>query len=498
MLIIDEKSLYLKIKCEPKSMKLDITQIHSYLTKKELKKFGDYIRSPFFNTESRFIRLFELIERERGNITRSIIAEDIFGKNASTGDLRFRKLVSEFMKHFSHFAALTEYENSELTKRKMSLQWFRRKKDIDGYLKLAVDTDSYIKDTLEKDEEYYLELTILFSKIYEFRDSDLGDITNDFSFVINDHLDKYFISLKLFLFQRMYSLVYSSNFEPSGSLTFEKNIYQYIETHRKELKQEHPEIYLRYLAIQLDNRGFVQELYDEYVQVLQGTESYLKINENGLLLTLLNIISKFINSGRSDLNPKVLEIAELLCTKNLTAAKGINYIDLKIIIEAAIGLKSYDWAAAYMIKVKDHIKHENPANAYELLSSKVFFFKGDLRKARQLLSGISIDDYVFYCEAKLIECRINYLEQDFESVIQISETVKKYLKSHKNIGSHYSNAYKIFSDFIKQLSELQLKAGDKNEFDFRVKLLGKEMDSLTSPCYAYGWLKEQLQKLKAG
>jgi len=498
MLIIDEKSLYLKIKCEPKSMKIDITQIHSCLTKKELKKFGDYIRSPFFNTESRFIRLFELIERESGNITRSIIAEEIFGKDASTGDLRFRKLVSEFMKHYSRFAAQTEFENSELTKRKMHLQWLRRKKDIDGYLKLAVDTDSYIKDNFEKDEEYYLELTVLFAKMYEFVDSDVDDSKNDFSFVINDYLDKYFLSMKFFLFQRMHSLEYSVNFEPATFMTFEKSIYEYIETHKEELKNEHPEIYLRFLAIQLDKNGFDRVLYDEYINVLLKTESWVKINEYGLLLTLLHLISKFINTGRRDLSAKVLEIAELLYKKNLTAVKGIGYIDLKIIVEAAIGLKMYDWAVMYMDKVKDHIKYDNPVNVYEMLSAKILFFKGDYGNARKLLRAVSIDDYIFYCESKLIESRIAYLQGDFESIKQIAESVKKYLKSHKDIGRHYRNAYTIFTDILNKLTEIKLKSLSSGFPEYELLSLEKELNSLASPCYAHGWLKEQLQKIKAG
>lgn len=477
---------------------MDITKIHELLTKKELKQFCDFIRSPYFNSEPRFIKLYDLLAAEKGNITRAKIAELIFGDAGFTSEVRFRKLVSEFMKLFRAFIAQSEYDLSELTKRKMELQWLRKKKDIDGFFKLGIDTNNYIKNTFEKDEEYYLELIQIFSKMYEFRDSDLDEPENDFCFVLNDYLDKYFLSMKLFLFQRMESLEYSVEFDITELKTFEKSIYEYISAHKEKLKGRHPEIYLRYISILLNKSGFDNGLYEEYIDVLSKTEASMNINDYGLLLTLLNTISKFMNSGQRNLESKVLEVAEILNEKKLVDKKGIGYIDLKIIIEAAIGIKKFDWALEYMSKVKDHIKYENPRNAYDMLCAKILFFKSDYKTARLLLSSIAIDDYIFYCEAKLIECRIAFLESDHEAVLQISETVKKYLKSHKEIGTHFIQAYNIFADIIKRLSEMLLKHHKKSDYEFMLLSLEKEVNSLDKPCYAHRWIIGQIEKMKAG
>lgn len=475
---------------------MNITKIHFLLNRREFKKFGDFIRSPYFNSEPRFIKLYDILASNGNNLSRELIAEKFFGSSSASKELKFRKLVSEFMKLYRAFTAQAEFDKCELSKRKMELQWMRKKKDFEGYLKLAVDTDSFIKEKLDKDEEYYLELTVLHSKIYDFKDTALDESKNDFSITINNYLDKYFAAMKLFLIQRMDSLQYSANIDTAEFRTFEKSIFEYIEPNKSVLQNEHPEIYLRYLAIQLDRNGFSQNLYDEYLQTLLRTESIFKINENGLLLTLLNIISKFINSGRYDLSEKVLEIGAILQNKGIIADKGIGYVDLKIIIEAAIGLGNFDWAMDYMHNTKGHIKYEYPDNVYNMFTAKILFFKSEFKAARLLLSKISIDDYIFYCEAKLIECRIAYIDSDHESVLQICEVVKKYLKSHKNIGEHFNAAYSNFILTVKQLTMLQLSTPEKNELQYRILALEKELAALSSPCYANIWLKEQIMRLK--
>ena len=91
-------------------MMSDITEIRKLLSKVEIERFGKFIRSPFFNSEPRFIKLYDFITSGKENITREKIAEEMFGKGTSTLDVRFRKLVSEFMKFFERFLSELEFE----------------------------------------------------------------------------------------------------------------------------------------------------------------------------------------------------------------------------------------------------------------------------------------------------------------------------------------------------------------------------------------------------
>lgn len=147
-------------------MKLDIIQIPALLSKKELKKFGDFVRSPYFNTEPKFIRVYEIIASERDNISRKLIAKKIFGNDSSAGDVRFRKLVSEFMKLFERFFAEMEFSNDTLNQKFMILENLKKMNLRKEFLKQADDIIDYIENETVKDELYYKNMTDVYAKKY--------------------------------------------------------------------------------------------------------------------------------------------------------------------------------------------------------------------------------------------------------------------------------------------------------------------------------------------
>lgn len=497
MFIFDEKSLYLKIKCEPKSMKLDITQIHSCLTKKELKKFGDYIRSPFFNTESRFIRLFELIEREGGNITRSIIAEEIFGKNASTGDVRFRKLVSEFMKLFEEFLAETEFSADKLNRKFMALEKFRKMDLRKEFLKQADNIIDYIKNETEKDELYYRNMAEIYSKKYSVEEMNFKDCNKDLSFVVNEYTDKYFAAMKIFLFQRFASLEYSFDINTLEHKTFYNEILNYIELNRFDIKLNDPEIYLRYLALKLEFDGFNNEEYIEYVEIMTGFQDKIRINEYLFYLMLLNVLSKLINSGKHEYNINVIDITKKMEAKGLFKKHPLHFQNLKIITESAIVSKEYDWAIQFIENYRENISQFNKDSVFYLLIAKLHFFKNDYYITRKFITKVSMDDYFHYIEAKLIECRVEFELKNYLSVIDSINTARKFLKSHPEIGKTFSNAYIAFLNSLFKLVKLHEKS-EVNNISFELEMLEKNILAGKDQIYAQTWIIEKIRNSKKG
>lgn len=75
---------------------------------------------------------------------------------------------------------------------------------------------------------------------------------------------------------------------------------------------------------------------------------------------------------------------------------------------------------------------------------KIYFFKKDYNNAKTKLSKVSITDYIHYIEAKLITCRIEFEQENYETVFEYVNTVKKFLKQHTDIGKHFYSVYSIF------------------------------------------------------
>lgn len=479
-------------------MKLDIIQIPALLSKNELKKFGDFIRSPYFNTEPRFIKVYEIIATARDNLSRELIAKKIFGNDSSAGDVRFRKLVSEFMKLFERFLAEMEFSIDTLNQKFMVLEKLKKMNLRKEFLKQADDIIDYIENETIKDELYYKNMTDVYAKKYSVEEVNFKDYKKDLCFILNEYTDKYFAAMKIFLFQRFATLEYVFDVNLEKSKTFKNVVLDYINFNINTIKERDPEIYLRYLALKLQIEVFDTGTYNEYLSVLEQISKDYKINEYVYYSTLINLISGYINQGVKGLEEKLIEIGNLVKEKELFKIDGIDIIDLKIFTETAITIGEYDWAISFTNSVKEYILHENKENVFKLIIGKIYFFKKDYGNAKILLSSISVNDYIHYIEAKLIECRIEFEFENYNTVLDIASTAKKFVKLHNDIGKNFSTAYNMFLGILIRL--IRIIESEKNEINFIYELnrIERDITGNEAPIYAQTWLIEKIKKIKKG
>lgn len=479
-----------------------IPDLNKELSKDELGQFGEYLRSPYFKVPKRIYKLYKLIEtgsemQDNFTMTKNMIIREFYGEDSPKVKTSLRKLISDYRKYLNAFKSQKIFDKDYLTIQKCELQWYREKKQFKEYFRQTEKIIGYLNEKTVKDEEYYYNMTDIYNRLYSFTDSKLENPETSLSHDINMYLDLYFVSMKIFLFQRFYSLEYVYNTSLTADKTFQESLYEFIRNKSVDLKQNHPEIFLRYIALKLDMEGFNEELFNTYIDTLENVSKYIKINENGFYITLLHVCSKIINNNQMNLDEKVIEIAEKMEEKDIFKTHGIGYIDLKVIIESAIGKRDFQWGINFMDHIKNNIKHEDSSNVYNLLKGKLLFFTGSYQQSRILLNRINIEDYFFYAESKLIEMRISLTESNTDAVLSLSDAVLKFLKAHKEIGTHYISAYKIFITYCRNIAAAISKNISSKDLKIELNRLRDELVLLEYPCYAHGWLIDLLNsKLK--
>lgn len=476
-------------------MKLDIVNIYRLINKKEMKKFGDFIRSPFFNSEPRFIKLYELIKSERDGISREIIARKIFAKNTSTSDTRFRKLVSEFMKLFERFLAEIEFSYDDLSRNFALLEKIKKLNLRREHFHYSKKIKSYIEDKTIKDELYYKNLIEIYAKRYAAEGINYRNWNEDLSFNINEYSDRYFIAMKLFVFRRFQGLEQTFSIDIKDKMSFYESIINYIESKKEDLKENDPEIYLRYLEYMIHKNGYNEEMYNEFLDILDKKSKQFQINEDAFYSSLLNILSGFINNGMTQYDKKVIELADLIDSKGIYRKSGITYTDLKVITECAIGEGRYEWAIKFAERVKDFIKHENKETIFKLISGKLYFFNKEYSEAKKHLALISMNDFTHYIEGKLIQCRIEYETGNLIAVCNLLNTVKKFLNLHTEIGKDFKNAYSIFTTILFKLVRIREKTKHTDIY-FELDKIHKIISHSNMPIYANQWLLEEILKIR--
>ncbi len=478
-------------------MKPDITEISSILDKKEFERFGKFISSPFFNTEERFIKVFELLDKEGGKITREKLVKKIFGDGASAGDERFRKLVSEFMKLFRFYLSEVEFGKNNFRRSLYTMKQLAQRGLQENYKREAKLASKEIETAGIKDGEYYRKSLELLTARYQIEGFNYNSWKEDLSFDINNAADKYFTRLKLFIIQRLKSIEYSFRLDKELKMTFNEDIRDYINKNRFELKNEYSEIYPIYMLILMFEDPDNKDLLDEFLELLAQYERDPAVNSKPYYEDLINYYTFLGNSGKKDLEESIIRIAEVMDRGDYFKS-GIEVNDYKIIIENAISLKSFDWAKDFAVRNMQYINEEYKESISSLCIGKIFLFKKDYNNARRHLAKIEYDSYIYYAEAKLIECRILYEEKKISELLMVIETARKYLKKHKEIGKHYTEVYIAFLMILRKLVSAYEKKFVGGDVAYELYQIEKEIKNRTKFTYANNWLLIKAEEIKKG
>jgi len=481
-------------------MNIEITELFKNFSGEEMQSLTDYFHSPFFKIPKRLTKLHDFfIKNSRAGYNNTLNLENINdefypGEDSNNNYANIRKLLSEYKNKLNEFYSYYEFSFDLITKGKQSLNWHQRKNEKGEFQKQFSKMKETIQTYSEKDDTYYLEMQQLYSKRFNFIDSSINELHNDAGYKVNDYLDKYYIANKLFLFQRFTSYDYTNRIDLEHMFTLSHCINEHIERNKDNIFKNDPEIAFRYLALELQKKGLNLNIYKLYVDYLGKIDPSIKINENGYYLTLLHTLSKIINEGHHEYDIEVIRLAELMENNNILTKYGVTFIDLKIIIECAIGLKKYDWGLDFLNRTKNLIQDDNSENVTNLLSAKLFFFKEEFNTARFLLTKVKTVNYLMYFDVKFLELRITLIQNDLLRAIDIIELIKKYIKTHKDIGEHFIRAYTTFADYVLKFIKINHEA---NNMDSKIYEFRKLLDNITSNSYnfyAKVWLVEFLNK----
>ncbi len=478
-------------------MKPDITEIHRILDKKEFERFGKFISSPFFNTEERFIKVFGLLNEEGSKITREKLVKKIFGEDALAGDERFRKLVSEFMKLFRLFLSEIEFGNDRFRRSICTIKQLAKKGLSENYKREVKNASEEIETAGIKNAGYYKRKLELLSERYDIEGFNYNSWKDDLSFDINNNLDKFFTRQKLFILQRYKSIGYSFRLDNELKMTFDHDIRDYINKNRYELKNEFSEIYPIFMLIQMFENPDKKDLLDEFLELLAQYEKDPAVNCKPFYEDLINYYTFLGNSGKKDLEESIIRIAEIM-DKGDYFKSGIEVNDYKIIIENAISLKRFDWAKEFALRNRHHINEEYKESISSLCIGKIYLFKKDYNNARKYLGKIEYDSYIYYAEAKLIECRILFEENKISELLMVIDTAKKYLKKHREIGKHYKEVYIAFLMILRKLVSVYEKKFVGGDVSYELFQIEKEINNRTKFTYANNWLLLKVSEIKKG
>jgi hypothetical protein len=482
--------------------KSNLIKIISTFSPKELKDFGEFVLSPFFNKNESTVRLYEYIRKEYPDFAEEKMEKEYVHSRLFPGseynDGFMRTIIFNLNSLAEEFLAYTNFRNDNARHGIMLVEELNRRKLDKILLKHYKEVDSNVNKLEDKNRDF-LYYKYLLERVYynyqnwsRFRQKNLKDYESERIRNETDYLSSYFLGRALGNYRFLITKAETENIEIHIEL-FDKLIEFLTSSDNKYLKS--PSVKLHLYEILL-----IREKEDKYYYILKDIllDPDFKITKDERF-SLLNVLQTFCswkiyNGDVSFLQQRFRLYKEAVKGEFCKGSDDIYFDDLLFanIVLVGINVGETEWVHRFVNKFKEAISPDNREIIVNYCLGRIFFTRNEFEKALEVLSKIkSVKHVQFKLVVRNLTLMIYYELGLYDLAYSNCDSYRHFLKSiagsfAKARFERQSNFLKFYSRLIKLKEKPGRKETDELNYD-----IGK-----TSNVVEKNWLIEKAAKLK--
>ena len=463
------------------------------LSSTELRKFHEYLFSPFFNKNQKLKQLGEIVLNdapsfESEDLDKRKVFEKIY-PNKDYNELQINNVISDLLQLLYGFLAQQHFSQQKILQKKYLLKELFQKDEPQHFERVARRYRQLEEKETERSFEYFSEKKEFYSQLDQYVQTKVKRQYDENLQIQNDSLDiSYFIN-KLHIACNMVSrnIVINADYR----CHFLDEILVFCE------KNKHLE---NYPALQVYFKTF-QMLQGEgeeshYFDLKKLLEKHYTIFPKEELFTLynyaLNFCIKKINSGQEFFYQEILELYKVLLQQKIIFLDGyLSQWAYKNIVTMAVRLKDFDWTKQFIYEYQNTLVAKERENALAYNLATLYHAQGDYRNALMQLQDVEFTDTSYHLGTKIIQLKSYYELNEEEAFYALIEAFKKYILRSKDLSKYKKEANANFLKIVKKLYQLKHKRGkiflQKKE---KVNVLLQELEPIANK----SWLDEIIQQ----
>lgn len=466
-------------------VKSNLTEVFNTFSKQEMKDFGIFIQSPFYNTNQSVIKLYEQLKKlypdfDENELDRKILFEKAFGK-IEYDDNFWRMTVFRIMELAKEFLIICNLGRNDKLKDSILLDELNFR-ELDNLLSKSVnELDKKIQKEKAKDAdshyskfklEYYRnDIKSRDTKMITYKDVLDNDLMKE-----QKYLNIYFIicSLKFFqYFLNQKNFVVNAGGYPDmivELLEFIKNNPEYL--NEPELKLYHGLVQL----LMTKEEKYFFELKDKLFE----DSDNLKINsKHNLVAVIRNYAQMKIHEGKMEYIDHAFEILKFSLDKEIITysplGKYMTETRFMSIVWSGLLLKKYDFTEKFINKYIEKIDPDIRQYVFAYNIAKLEFERGNYQKALEKIgeSG-NIKNVMYKAAVKQLYLMIYFELKLIVPASELLDSYRHFVKTDKLLPEIYKTQCNTFITYFGRL--LKLTDLDKGN-EFELQKLIKELKS---------------------
>lgn len=479
--------------------KTTLIEVVKTFSKQEIKEFGLFIQSPFFNTNQSVVKLYGQIknlypEFEENQLEKKLLFEKALGKIKYNDNFmrmtifRLQELTKEFLIH-------KNLNRNGLIKETFLLDELNSRALNNFMMKSINDLSKKIEKQDAKDAEtYFVKFRLEFYK-NDIKARDTKMIT------YKDALDKslmveqknlnifYFISsLKFFQY-----FLNQKNFvvNAEGNPDFINNILEYLKLNNEYLNVLTLKMY--YLLVLLMTTNDDKYFFELRTLLFEDRNEISYIDKFSLIAVLRNYAQQKHNLGEIEFNNIQIDIVKFSIEKNiLTTPEDNKYIsEMRImnIIWAGTQSNEFGWLEEFIKKFTNRIEPDKRQYVLAYCNAMIEFKKSNYDQALELLGKSGPIKNVFYKAAiKQLTLMIYYELQLLAPAADMLDAYRHFVRTDKLLPEIYITKCNSFINYYNRLLKINDDTGNNS---FEISKLISELESTS-----FIWILKKARELQ--
>lgn len=471
--------------------KTKLVEIIQALDDKEVKRFDDYVNSPFFNKSDKVVALFKFVRKyypdfDHNRFTKENAYKASFGSKQKYSVQKLRNLMSQLAKLLEAFLVQLEIETDEdiqdvsllkaLDKKRIDKQFAQKYQELSKQKLAVVEKAANFYYMNHQIEEQAFNHNI--KRNNRLNDTNLEDVVNN--------LDYFYLGYKL----RYYCVMLNS--QSVITVQHRMELFDQLLDYLKDNSFEHiPAIHIYYLLLLL-----LKEEDDVYYEELKGFlgehHEVLPIMELRQVYTaIFNYLNKKLKGGESKYLKDIYELYKLMFERDILIHNGFinNHIHFRNALIAGLRFGELEWAENFIEKYSPLLIPLNRENLVNYSLAELNFHKKNYKQTLDYLLSFEFEDAYNYAEHKTLLAKTYYELEEDEPLFALTHAFRIYLHRDTNIAEHFQKTYHNFIRILNKLAKARFDP-DSNVQDIEKEL--EELRYITNR----EWLLEKIIELK--
>lgn len=469
-----------------------------------LKNFKLFIASPYYNTNKKLVKLYDLIYKARPVFNDDfLIKENLFKKlypGKTYNQQVIKNLFTQFNDLIEEFITLTEFKKNPIDVKYYRLKFFQsnHKEEFEKYAKLALrDLEKNIFNTQDKIKNR-LKIYELYSGFY-YRTS-LHNKVLDYEILMAIENAKYSL-IKIIEHAYIitnYSLFYDTKLNNDffktivNGINFEKI---FSELHKLNLNDKDliymNVIYRGYLLFS-DKKS--EAVFEEMKKLIYDNHKLFDEPDLKTFWDILNV-TWFVGLNKNDTESLrvLLEFDKFFLSIiefPLKNEKYINYSEFISIFSHAKKLEDWDWAKQFIAKYSKFLEEETRSNTENFVMGQCLMGENNFKEAISHFIKIDLNEVIRSVDVKIFLMQCYYELGYYEQIYSAIDAINHYLKENSDARLYMKR--KKLKPFIAYLKELVKTKTTNIKLDY---VFQKQFEN--EPRFMErGWIERKIKELK--